>query len=95
MPPLPVLRAQLLGVLLAPASKLVRTLNEPGRSLAGVIKAYAEKATSQHRPRLSNEYPAAATEPCSNHSIDSYDRWQITDLTDNSIKCKEILQWLI
>jgi large subunit ribosomal protein L10 len=43
MPPLPVLRAQLLGVLQAPASKLVRTLAEPGRSVAGVIKAYSEK----------------------------------------------------
>ena len=43
MPPLPVVRAQLLGVLLAPASKLVRTLAEPGRSVAGVIKAYSEK----------------------------------------------------
>ncbi len=44
LPPLDVLRAQLLGVLLAPASKLVRTIAEPGRSLAGVINAYAEKA---------------------------------------------------
>lgn len=46
MPPLPVVRAQLLGVLLAPASKLVRTLAEPGRSVAGVIKAYSEKSES-------------------------------------------------
>lgn len=44
MPPLPVMRAQILGVLLAPASKLVRTLAEPGRSIAGVIKAYSEPA---------------------------------------------------
>lgn len=44
MPPLPVMRAQLLGILLAPASKLVRTLAEPGRSIAGVIKAYSEPA---------------------------------------------------
>jgi large subunit ribosomal protein L10 len=44
LPPLPVLRAQLLGVLQAPASKLVRTLAEPGRSLAYVVKAYSEKA---------------------------------------------------
>jgi large subunit ribosomal protein L10 len=43
MPPLPVVRAQLLGVLMAPASKLVRTLNEPARSLAAVVKAYSEK----------------------------------------------------
>jgi large subunit ribosomal protein L10 len=42
LPPLPVVRAQLLGVLQAPAAKLVRTLAEPGRSIAGVIKAYSE-----------------------------------------------------
>ena len=44
LPPLPVLRSQLLGVLQAPASKLVRTLAEPGRSLAYVVKEYSEKA---------------------------------------------------
>lgn len=44
LPPLPVMRAQLLGTLNAPASKLVRTLVEPARSLAAVINAYAEKA---------------------------------------------------
>ena len=43
LPPLPVMRARLMGTLLAPASKLVRTLAEPARSLAGVFKAYAEK----------------------------------------------------
>jgi large subunit ribosomal protein L10 len=44
MPPLPVMRAQLLGVLQAPAGKLVRTIVEPARGLAAVIKAFAEKA---------------------------------------------------
>jgi large subunit ribosomal protein L10 len=44
LPPLPILRAQLLGVLQAPASKLVRTLAEPGRSLAFVVKAHSEAA---------------------------------------------------
>ena len=44
MPPLPVMRAQLLGVLQAPAGKLVRTIAEPARGLAAVIKAFAEKA---------------------------------------------------
>jgi large subunit ribosomal protein L10 len=43
MPPLPVMRAQLLGVLQAPAGKLVRTIAEPARGLAAVIKAFAEK----------------------------------------------------
>jgi large subunit ribosomal protein L10 len=42
MPPLPVMRALLLGMLLAPASKLVRTLAEPARGLAAVIQAHAE-----------------------------------------------------
>ncbi len=44
LPSLPVVRAQLLGTILAPASKLVRTLNEPARSLASVIRAHADKA---------------------------------------------------
>ncbi len=44
LPPLPVVRAQLLGVLQAPASKLVRTIAEPARSLASVFRAYSEKA---------------------------------------------------
>jgi large subunit ribosomal protein L10 len=43
LPPKPVLLAQLLGVLQAPASKLVRTLNEPGASLARVLQAKADK----------------------------------------------------
>jgi len=42
LPPLPVMRATLLGTILAPASKLVRTIAEPARGLAGVIKAYSE-----------------------------------------------------
>ncbi len=44
MPPLPVMRAMLLGVLQAPAGKLVRTIAEPARGLAAVIKAFSEKA---------------------------------------------------
>jgi large subunit ribosomal protein L10 len=46
MPPLPVVRAQLLGVLQAPAGKLVRTIAEPARGLAAVVKACSEKATA-------------------------------------------------
>jgi len=44
MPPLPVVRAQLLGILQAPAGKLVRTIAEPARGLAAVLKAFSEKA---------------------------------------------------
>ena len=43
LPPLPVMRATLLGTIMAPASKLVRTIAEPSRMVAAVIKAYSEK----------------------------------------------------
>jgi large subunit ribosomal protein L10 len=47
LPPLDIIRAQLLGVLMAPASRLARTLAEPGRMIAAVIKAYAERDSVQ------------------------------------------------
>lgn len=47
LPPLPVMRSRLLGMLQAPASQLVRTLAEPARSMASVIKAYTEKEAAQ------------------------------------------------
>jgi large subunit ribosomal protein L10 len=50
LPPLPVVRAQLLGVLLAPASKLARTIAEPGRQIASVLKAYADKDNTAAAP---------------------------------------------
>ena len=43
LPPLPVMRAKLLGLINAPASQLVRTLVEPSRQMAYVIKAYSEQ----------------------------------------------------
>ena len=43
LPPLPVVRAKLLGLFQAPASKLVRTINEPARSLTYVVNAYAQQ----------------------------------------------------
>jgi large subunit ribosomal protein L10 len=43
LPPLPVMRARLLGVLQAPASQLARTLAEPARQVAAVLKAYADR----------------------------------------------------
>ena len=46
LPPLAVLQAQLLGVLQAPAGKLVRTLAEPARGLAAVIKAKSEESAA-------------------------------------------------
>lgn len=42
MPPLPVMRALLLGMLSAPASRLVRTIAEPARGIASVVRAYSE-----------------------------------------------------
>ena len=51
MPPLPVVRAQLLGMLQAPAGKLVRTIAEPARGLAAVLKASQRKRPPQ-RNRL-------------------------------------------
>lgn len=44
LPSLDELRARIVGVINAPATKLVRTINEPGASLARVLKAYADKA---------------------------------------------------
>ena len=43
LPAREVLLAQLLGVINAPATKLLRTINEPGGSLARVIKAKSDK----------------------------------------------------
>jgi large subunit ribosomal protein L10 len=43
LPPLPVVRARLLGTLLAPASQLARLLAEPARQVASVLRAYSEK----------------------------------------------------
>ena len=47
LPSLEVLRAKLLGVLQAPATKLVVLLNTPASQLARVIKAKSEKAAEQ------------------------------------------------
>lgn len=43
LPAREVLLAQFLGLLLAPATRLVRVLNEPGSALARLLKAKAEK----------------------------------------------------
>ncbi len=42
LPTLPVMQGILLGTIMASATKLVRTLAEPARSLAAVVKAYSE-----------------------------------------------------
>ena len=43
LPTLPVMRGMLLGTILASASQLVRTLAEPARSMAAVVKAFSEE----------------------------------------------------
>ena len=66
LPPENVLRAQLLGLLLSPATKLVRVLNEPGSSLARLLNAKAskgepapkEEVPSQEEPTVPAPAPA-------------------------------------
>jgi len=43
LPPLPVMRAKLLGTIMAPASQLARVIAEPGRSVAAVVQAHVTK----------------------------------------------------
>ena len=43
LPPLPQMRATLLALLQTPATQLVRTISEPARQVAAVVKAYSEK----------------------------------------------------
>ncbi len=43
LPTLPVMRGMLLGTIMASASKLVRTLAEPARTMAAVVKAFSEE----------------------------------------------------
>ena len=70
LPPENVLRGQLLGLLLSPATKLVRVLNEPGTSLARLLNAKAskgepapkEEVPSQEEPTVPAPAPAD-TEP--------------------------------
>ena len=66
LPPENVLRAQLLALLLTPATQLVRILNEPGSSLARVLNAKASKgepAAPKEESVSPAEAPAAAPEP--------------------------------
>ena len=47
LPPLPVQRAILLGTLIAPASKLARTLSEPARQVTAVLQAFATQESAE------------------------------------------------
>jgi large subunit ribosomal protein L10 len=46
LPPLPVIRARLAGVLKAPAGKVAGTIAAPARNVVGVFKAYSQKAAA-------------------------------------------------
>lgn len=46
LPPLPIVRSQLLALINTPATSLVRLLAEPGRRVAQVIKAFADKGAT-------------------------------------------------
>ena len=46
LPPLPVLRAQIIGLIQSPASKLARLMVEPGRQMAAVVQAYSAKTAA-------------------------------------------------
>ncbi len=58
LPPLNVLRAQLVGLLQTPASRLVGVLQAPGGQVARVLKAYADKAPAEQAAQPA-ETPAA------------------------------------
>jgi large subunit ribosomal protein L10 len=71
LPPENVLRAQLLGLLLSPATQLVRVLNEPGSSLARLLNAKASKgepAAPKEESAPPAETAAAAPEPAGTES---------------------------
>ena len=60
LPPENVLRAQLLGLLLSPATQLVRILNEPGSSLARLLSAKASKGEPAPKEEASTQREATA-----------------------------------
>ena len=47
LPSMPEMRAQLLAMIMAPASQFVRTIAEPARQIAAVMKAYSEKSPAE------------------------------------------------
>ena len=63
LPPENVLRAQLLGLLLSPATKLVRVLNEPGSSLARLLNAKASKGEPAPKEEAPAQEEPTATVP--------------------------------
>ncbi len=60
LPPKAVLRSLLLGVLKSPLQKLVTVLNEPGASLARLLKARMEKEAANAEPQELQPFSTAA-----------------------------------
>ena len=60
LPPREVVLAQLLGLIMAPATQLVRLLNEPGSALARVVDAIGKK-NGDAAPAAGSAAPADAT----------------------------------
>ena len=63
LPSREVLLGQLLGVLLAPATKLVRLLNEPASAFARLLNAKASKMPAEVAPEVPVAEPAVVEEP--------------------------------
>jgi large subunit ribosomal protein L10 len=60
LPPKPILQSQLLGVLKSPLQKLAMLLNEPGASLARLLKARLDKeSAAPDAPEAPSSLPAA------------------------------------
>ena len=60
LPAREILLAQLLGVLQAPAARLVRTLNEPASALARILQGKAEKGGSDQKDQKDEKETAPA-----------------------------------
>src|SRR5664279_3505124 len=71
LPPRKVLLAQLLGLFLAPATRLVRVLNEPASAFARLLNAKASKSK-----------PAAASEPKSPTATVSQEEAPVAEVKD-------------
>lgn len=63
LPSREVLQAQLLGLLLAPATRFVRVLNEPGSAFARLLKAKASKMPAAEPAKLETAPPEAKEVP--------------------------------
>jgi large subunit ribosomal protein L10 len=63
LPSREILLAKLLGLMLAPATQLVRVLNEPASAFARLLKAKGDKGDAAPAPEAKKEEPAAEAAP--------------------------------